>query len=268
MSLRTRLMVSTAVLVALALIVTVAGYGWWRREGSRQPRVSAAIPTMDTAIATTLRAAGDAPVTAVTGIFRGTTCKLGLLRTGGRFTRSADLYVPVGEEEALIARITTGLPASFAPRRGAGAGGRAAPLTATAGGGVEVSVRHIGPGWVIARARTGCTGGQQPAVDVVDAASVPGAATIDRLLGALNTGPAETRQHRLQCPGGVTTVAVLSRPTDAANLRRRLRPVVPADATRFRSDSNRVSYREQAASVTVSASDDNTAVTVTFTSAC
>ena len=172
---------------------------------------------MDTAIATTLRAAGDAPVIAITGIFRGTTCDLGLLRTGGRVTRSVDLYVPVGEEEALIARIGTGLPASFAPRRGAGVGGRAAPLTTTAGGGVEVSVRHLGPGWVIARART---------------------------------------------------VAVLSQPTDAADLRRRLRPLVPADAVRFRSDSNRVSYREQAASVTVSASDDNTAVTITCTSTC
>ena len=223
---------------------------------------------MDAAIDTTLRAAGHAPVIAIRGIFRGTTCDLGLLRTGGRFTRSVDLYVPVGEEEALIARIGTGLPASFAPRRGAGVGGRAAPLTATAGGGVEVSVRHLGPGWVIARARTGCTGGRQPAVGVVDAASVPGAATIDRLLDALNTGPAETRQHRLRCPGGFSTVAVLSQPTDAADLRRRLRPLVPADAVRFRSDSNRVSYREQAASVTVSASDDNTAVTITYTSTC
>ena len=268
MSLRARLMVLTAVLLALVLVVAAAGYGWWRWDGSRQPRVSAAIPVLDTAIATTLRAAGDVPVTAVTGIFRGTTCDLGLLRTGGRFTRSADLYVPVGEEEALIARISTGLPASFAPRRGAGAGGRAAPLTATAGDGVEVSVRHLGPGWVIARARTGCTGGREPAVEVVDAASVPGAATIGRLLGALNTSPAEVRQHRLQCPGGVSTVAVLSRPTDAADLRQRLRLLVPPDAARFRSDSNRVSYRDQAASVSVSASDDNTAVTVTVTSAC
>jgi hypothetical protein len=47
-----------------------------------------------------------------------------------------------------------------------------------------------------------------------------------------------------------------------------LRPLLPAEAARFRSESNRVSYQDQAASVTVSASDDNTAVTITYTGAC
>jgi hypothetical protein len=76
-------------------------------------------------------------------------------------------------------------------------------------------------------------------------------------------------RQAVPCPAlPLVTLAVFSRPTDAANLPDRLADIVPAGARRFGSPSNRISYRVGATSVTVSASDDNTAVTVRHTTGC
>lgn len=268
MSPRSRPLLLAGIALVVVALLTAAGWAWWRWDGARRPVVDDALPAMDGAMLATLRAAGDEPVVAVGGVVRSAVCDLGPLRTGGRFTRSADLYVPVGAEDALIGRVAAGLPPGYRAQRGAAVGTNAAPLTATVATQAELSVRQLGPGWIIARVRTGCSRGQPPAADTVDVAGVPGADRLSRVLTALGTRAAETRQNRLGCPGGLRTVAVVSQRANADDLAIRLATVVPPGADRFRSPSNRVSFRDGATSVTVSASDDNTAVTITSTGGC
>lgn len=268
MSRRPRLAVLAGSCLVVVALLAAAGWAWWRWDGARRPQVDDALPVMDEAMMATLRVAGDDPVVSVGGVVRSAVCELGPLRQGGRFTRGADLYVPVGEEDALISRLAAGLPPGYRAQRGPAVGSSAAPLTATVGPQVELSVRHLGPGWVIARARTGCSGGRQPVADDVDPATAPGAEELRRVLSALGTRPAQTRQNALACPGGLRTIAVISQHTNADDLTGRLATVVPESADRFRSPSNRVSFHEGRTSITVSASDDNTAVTITSTSGC
>jgi hypothetical protein len=66
----------------------------------------------------------------------------------------------------------------------------------------------------------------------------------------------------------VTTVSVVTAPADASDLNRRLADRVPPDAQRATTSSNRVAYRTTTASVIVSASDDNTAITIQQTRPC
>jgi hypothetical protein len=267
MSLRVRLLWFLGLPLAIVAILVAAGLAWWRWDGARQPKIGSDLPTMDRAIAATITAtAGTAPL-AISGVFRGAVCDLGLLRHGGRFTRSVDLYTEPGGETTLIDRIAAGLPATYQPHRGPAVADAAAPLTATVGG-VELSVRQISPGWVIARARTGCTTGTAPVDPATDLTTAPGGADVTALLTDLGTTAAEVEQHRLACPGGQATVAVVTAPTDAAGLAQRLSTRVPAQARVVSTPSNRVVYRDGDTSVVIAASDDNSAVTIQHTSPC
>jgi hypothetical protein len=270
MSVRVRLLVFAGVPLVLIGLLASAGVLWWRWDTGRQPKVADDIPVMDRAIADTVVAAGDQAAVAISGVFRATTCDLGVLREGGQCNRSADLYTEPGGEDALIGRIAAGLPAAYQASRGTPVGGNAAPLSATAGQRVQLSVRQLGEGWVTARATTGCTGGRQPRAGAGDSSAGPAAGTINRLFAALGTGPAHVAQHTVACPAGgnLVTTAVVSRPAESTDLGSRLAPLLPAGARRFASPANRVSYRAGAVSVTVSASDDSTAVTARYTSGC
>jgi hypothetical protein len=269
MSVRARLLLFVCLPVAVIGVLIAAGVVWWRWDSARQPKVTDDIPVMNQAIADTLTAAGDQAAVAISGVYRAATCQLGPLRQGGVFNRSSDLYTDPGGEDALISRIAAGLPPAYQARRGTAVGGKAAPVTAAIGNGVQLSVRQFGPGWVITRARTGCTSGQ-PAAGAGDAAGGPAADTTNRLLSALGTKPAEEHQESIDCAAArlLVTLAVLSQPTDTADLGGRLRGKVPATARQFTSPSNRISYRDGPTSVIVSASDDNTAVTVRHTTSC
>ncbi|RZU73595.1 hypothetical protein EV384_2008 [Micromonospora kangleipakensis] len=270
MALRARLLLFVALPLAAVTALAGAGIAWWRWDSARQPTVSDDIPAMDQAIAVTMTAAGDQAAVAISGVLRAATCRISPVRKGGEFTRSADLYTDPGGEDDLISRIAGSLPAGWQPRRGAAAGGNAGPLTATIGTGVRLSVRQLGPGWVTARARTGCTGGKQPADGAPDATGGPATEVVNGLLSAIAARPGEVRQHRVTCPqgGSLATLAVLSQPTDSADLAGRLRARLPGGARLFTSASNRVSYRDGPVSVIVAASDDNTAVTVRYTTTC
>ena len=265
MSPRARLLLVVGVPLAVIGVLLTSGVLWWRWDTARQPRVTSDLPVLDDLIAATVAAAGDGPPVAVSGVFRGAVCDLGPLREGGRFTRSADLYTDPGGEAALIDRIAGGLPARYQPRRGTAAGRAPAPLTATAGAGVTLTVSRISPGWVIARARTGCTSGDAPADPPVDAATAGGITT---LLTALGTRAAEAHDRRLRCPGGLRTVAVVTAPTDAAGLAARLAGRLPDGARVTDTSSNRVAYRAGGTSTVVSASDDDTAITIQHTTPC
>lgn len=270
MALRARLLLFVALPFAVIAVLAGAGIGWWRYDSARQPTVSDDIPAMDRALATTLGVAGDQTAVAITGVLRAATCRLGPLREGGEFTRSADLYTDPGGEDALISRVAASLPPDYQPQRGAAVGDNAAPMTATVGPGVQLSVRQLGPGWVTARARTGCTGGKQPTDSAPDTTGGPGMDTVDRVLSAVAARPGEVRRYTVDCPNGgrLVTVAVLSQPTGSTDLAGRLRNRVPTGARLFTSAANRVAYRDGAVSVIVAASDDNTAVTARYTTTC
>ena len=268
MSLRTRLLLFVAAPLAVVGVLVAVALVWWRWDAGRAPTLGNDIPAMDQAIAATVTAAGDQTPVAISGVFAGSACDLGPLHRGGRFTRSADLYTARGQEDSLIDQIAAALPPTYRPRRGTSVGGNAAPLTATAGAGVELSVDQISPGWVVARARTGCSSGTAAADNVGDIADMPGGATVNRLLAALGTGAAQSHRHPLGCPGGIATLAVVSRPTTATDLTKRLATLVPADGRQISTRSNRLAYRAGGVSVVVAASDDNTAVTLQYTGPC
>ena len=264
MSARTRLLLLVGVPLAVAGVLLTAGLLWWRWDTARQPTVHSDLPVLDELISAAVTAAGDEPPVALSGVFRGAVCDLGPLRDGGRFTRSADFYTDPGGEAELIDRVAAGLPAGYQPRRGTPAGQAPAPLTATAGTGVTLTVSRISPGWVVARARTGCTTGDAPADPTADVAT----GAVPNLLAALGARAAEARERRLGCPGGLRTVAVVTAPTDAAGLAARLAGRLPGGARAIGTSSNRVAYRDGRTSTIVAASDDNTAITLQHTTPC
>jgi hypothetical protein len=230
-------------------------------DGLRQPHIATDLPTVDTAIANTVTAAGEQAAVAVGGLVRASTCALDPLTQGGRYTRTADLYLSPGNEDRLITGIAQRLPADYHPSREGAIAGGAAPLLAAAGHGVSLSVRQLGNGWVAAIASTGCTSGGQP-VDRAPAPADPAVSAVTDLLAGLHTRPTRLSEEGLPCPGGqIATVSTVSQPTTAGNLADRL--TAPAGSTAFdAAGANRVAYRQGGTSVIVAASDDNTAVTV------
>jgi hypothetical protein len=223
---------------------------------------------MDQAVADVLGAAGDGAAVAVSGLVRAATCPLGVLRTGGRYSRAAELYVAGGDEDALIGRIAGRLPATYrAHRETSTSGATAAPLVADLAG-VRVSVRQLGPGWVVLDAATGCVAGPAAPDDSAPAPDDPAVTAINALLATLGTTAAGFNTATVACATGQTrTVAATSRPVDSGRLGERL--AVPSGARGYLvASSNRVVYRSDATSVVVAASDDGGALTVRQTTSC
>jgi hypothetical protein len=180
------------------------------------------------------------------------------------------MYTQPGEEDALIARIAAGLPGDYRAQRPAVPGGQTAPLLADAGHGVQLSVRRLGDGWVVASARTGCTTpARQP--DPAGAAPAGDAVTAVRsLMTTLGTTPEQLRQQTLPCPAGgnVVTITAISQPTSSGDLADRLTGHLPTDARPYTTTANRVAYCTADVSVIVAASDDATAITIRHTTSC
>ncbi|MEV6925658.1 hypothetical protein AB0M46_14320 [Dactylosporangium sp. NPDC051485] len=258
---------------AAAVLVVAAGLaGLWRWDASRDPQVRDSVAVMDRGVADVLVAAGDDAAVAVSGMVRAATCPLGVLRGGGRYTRAADLYVPGGDEESVLSGIEQRLPASYQPRRETALSGSTRPLVAEAGAGVELSVRQLGPGWLVAQAQTGCVAGPSDPVEASPAPGDPAASAIRDVLTALGTTPAGFNTASLPCQGAkaggqIVTVAGVSVSTDSGRLADRV-PVPPQARAFAVAASNRVAYRDGPVSVVADASDDGTAVTVRRTTVC
>jgi hypothetical protein len=146
---------------------------------------------------------------------------------------------------------------------------KVAALIADARHGVQLAVRRLGEGWVVASARTGCTSpaGSQPTEDAPNDA---GTATATSLLSTLGTRAIQTRQEILACPAGgnLVTVTEISKPTTTDHLLDRLAAHIPANTHVYAATVNRVAYHDGPDSVIVAASDDATAITVRHTTTC
>jgi hypothetical protein len=265
---RRRLLIAAIVVVGVGVQVGI-GYVLWQANSARQPKVSADVPYMDQAILTVVTGAGDGAAVAVSGIAQASVCRLDLVTQGGQFTRTADLYTDPGSEGALVDRIAARLPAGYHTQRPAAPVGQVAPLLADAGHGVQLAVRRLGEGWVVASAHTGCTSdtGSHP---LGGSPNDAGTAEGSRLLSTLGTRASQTRQEVLACPtgGNLATVTEISGPASTDHLLDRLATHLPPHSHVYAATVNRVAYHDGPDSVVVAASDDATAITVRHTTPC
>jgi hypothetical protein len=261
------LLVAAIVVIGLGAQAGIV-YLLWQVHIARQPKVTADVPFMDRAILVAVTGAGNTAALAVGGPVQAATCRLDPIMQGGQFTRTADMYTDPGSEDALISRIASRLPTDYHPHRPTVPAGHVAPLLADVGHGVQLAVRRLGEGWVVASARTGCTSdtAAKPTADSPNDAT----ATVTGLLSTLGTRAAETRQQILACPtgGSLVTIAEISEPTATDHLRDRLAGHIPAHAHVYAATVNRVAYHDGPHSLIIAASDDATEITIRHTTSC
>jgi hypothetical protein len=266
MAKRTWWLLAVAVVGVMAAEIGV-GAVVWRAHVDSQPAVSDDLPYVDQAIAAVVTGAGDGAAVALAGVALSRACHPAALISGGEFTRAAELFVNPGDEDALLSRIAQRLPDDYHAQRPPPSDGSMAPLLADAGHGVDLSVRRLSAGWVVASARTRCT---TPARQQPDNAAPPGGSTaVQGLLSALGTRAAQIHQESVPCAGGsVVTIAAISEPTTTGNLGDRLAARLPDGAHPYATTANRVAFRDGHASFIIGASDDATAITVRQTTGC
>src|SRR5437764_7279778 len=265
---RWRLLTVLVVVVALALPVGVFLAARHRRAapGPPLPALATVRPTLDRVVAEVAVAVGTDAAVALTAVVPATGCTRDR-RTGTVYTRGLDIYTNRGGEDGLLGTIAGRLPAGYHARRGTPAAGGAAPLTADPGGGVQLTVRQLGQGWLTATARTDCRGGTVTSAPAQASPDPAVAATVTAILGRLHTGAVSWRRAQVTCPAGTSaTTVALSGPTGVDDLPDRVG--VPATAREFAGASGWVAYRDGATSVVAAPTDDGSAVTVRYTSGC
>jgi hypothetical protein len=194
----------TVVAVAWAvLLVGLVVYAVGRGEPTvrAQTSVAHALPTADRAIAAVVTAAEPAGGVAEISGYReiSARCPITAVRSGARYERGAYLYVPPGQESALLERIRASLPREYDARV---AKSGAHQLTADAGDFVALRGSIVGAGEVRVTADTGC----RPLTGRVSEAE-PSAVAANRLpdqavLVALKVGDVRWQTHQVPCARG------------------------------------------------------------------
>jgi hypothetical protein len=265
----------------LIVLAVVAGMAWpvgavvfgrhlWaaHRSAPALPGVADALPTLDRAIVDVAGAIGGDAAIGLAGLTPAQTCRAGG-RSGSIYTRKLDIYLARGDEDNLIITIVDRLPPGYRPHREQAVSGAARSLSAEPGPGVRLTVHQLGEGWLTATAQTDC---RASGARGSDPASSPGPAmtgTVDAILTRLNTRADQRSDRRLACPTGtLATTVTISAPTDSDGLPARLAEMVPATAREYPSSADRLAYRDGPTSVIVAPTDDGTAVTVRYTTAC
>jgi hypothetical protein len=198
---RRRLLI--AVTAAWAALLVVLGV-WAARHGAPtvrgQSSIAEALPTVDRAIADVAVAAEPSgPVLEITGYREvSRSCTITAVRDGARYERIIRLYVPAGQEPALLDRIRAGLPARYGAD--GSLGGR--KLTADAGNFVALRGGVAGPGEVTLSADTGCRPLTRPVSEPQPSTTVAGRAPAEAVLATLGVRDATWRIHRVDCPHG------------------------------------------------------------------
>jgi hypothetical protein len=262
--------VALIVLAAATGLAVAAGGATivWHYTRPRLPTVATVEASADSGIVAVVDAAGDQAAVTVTELVATAACKHTTFARGHVYTRTANLYTNAGLENAVIGRIAATLPRSFHPSRANPLGSPVAPLHATAGPGVQVSVQVISAGWISATAQTDCRSAPAGTSLVGNgdgpATSVP--ADVADLFTALGTADASWHTDTVPCPrGAITTTDAVSTSTDSAHLSTRIGAAVPAGARRYTTPSNRVIWRSGQTSTVVAAADDGTHITAQIT---
>ncbi|MGC9670121.1 hypothetical protein ACNTMW_26710 [Planosporangium sp. 12N6] len=248
-------------LVGLALYAVGRGGATVRT----QTTIGQALPTVDRAVAEVAAAATDAGAVAEIDGYREVSarCTITAIRDGARYERAVHLYVPAGQEPALLDRIRAALPRDYGAQvRRTGNH----ELSADAGDFVAVRGGVAGTGEVRIAADTGCRPLTGPVTEAqppsVAANRLPGQA----VLTTLNVTDVHWQTHRVPCErgGSIWTVQADGPPASVpASLADALRPAAP-DAILARPDL--YVYRSGPVGVVARARDG--AVTVTATTGC
>jgi hypothetical protein len=263
-----RVSLIVAMVVAATTLQGAAVAVLWQLARPRLSPVTAVAATADTAIAQVVQAAGDSAAVAITPLLAVTTCEQAKLAQGHLYSRTADLYVDPGAEDALIGRIAAALPAVDRPVRDAALVAGPRPLTANLGQGVALRVERLGDGWVVATAKTDCRAGAAATGDPSTPAG-PVPTPIPSVYDALGTSTAAWHVDTVACAvGQITTVSATSQATDRFNLPARLANAIPAGAHRIATPANRVLWRDGAVSMIIEGDDDDPLITVQRTTSC
>jgi hypothetical protein len=138
-------------------------------------------------------------------------CTVTSARSGARYERAVQLYVPAGREADVVERIGRGLPRRYEPTV-TGTGRR--ELTADAGDFVAVRGGIVGPGQIRITADTGCRPRGRPVGDLLPTVNEE---PVEVVFAVLHTDPAAWRVNRVGCPrGGAVTTAEADGPPGSA----------------------------------------------------
>ena len=197
---RRRILIAVTAAWAVLLVV-VAVYA--ARHGAPtvrgQSSVAEALPTLDRAIADVAVAASPAaPVPEISGYQEvSRSCSITAVRSGARYERTIHLYVPEGQEPALLDRIRAGLPDRYAAETTL----NHRELTADAGNFV-VRRGAVGPGEVTLNADTGCRPLTRPVTEKQPPSPAASRAPAETVLATLRVSGVTWRTHRVDCPRG------------------------------------------------------------------
>ncbi|GII21377.1 hypothetical protein Pme01_09740 [Planosporangium mesophilum] len=245
-----------------AVLVTGLALYAAHRGGSTvrtQTSVSQALPTVDRAVAEAVTAAAPAGAVAQVGGYHEVSgrCTVTAVRNGARYERVAHLYVPAGQEGALLDRIRAALPGDYDAQV------RDRRLTADAGDFVALKGSVEGAGEVRISADTGCRPLTAPVREASEAAD---RRPVEAVLATLKVGGAAWQTHRVPCAqGGYVRTVQADGPAGSgpASLVDALRATAP-DAVVARPEL----YAYRSGPVGIVARTRNGAVTVTATTGC
>lgn len=184
-------------LAALAVYAVRRGKPTVRAETT----IAQALPTVDRAIAevaTTAAAAGA--VVQIGGYEKvGSSCSITAVRDGARYQRSVWLYVPAGQEAALVDQIGAHLPERYAVEVGRSGNH---PLTADAGNYVAVRGGTVGTGQARITADTGCRPLTRPVTEAQPPSDTANRAPVQAVLDTFRVSDASFQTHRVACERG------------------------------------------------------------------
>lgn len=184
-------------LAALAVYAVRRGEPTVRAETS----VAEALPTVDRAIAEVATAAATAGAVVQIGGYEkiGSPCSITAVRDGARYERSVSLFVPAGQEAALVDQVGARLPERYAVEvRKSGNHS----LTADAGNFVAVRGSTVGAGQARITADTGCRPLTRPVTEAQPPSDSANRAPVQAVLDALKVTDASFQTHRVSCDRG------------------------------------------------------------------
>jgi hypothetical protein len=247
------------------LVVVLAGYAVRRGESTvrAQTSVAQALPTVDRAIADVVVAAEPAGTVAEISGYREVSarCSITAARDGARYERAAYLYLPTGQELALLDRIAAGLPRHYDARVQKSGTHR---FTADAGDFVALQGSVAGPGELRFTADTGCRPLTGPVGEAEPTSATAVRAPVEAALATLKVSDVRWRTHRVGCArGGAVRTVQADGPAPSPPAFDALRAASP-DALVARADL----YVYRSGPVGIVARTRDGALTVTATTDC